>query len=202
MKWKYVPFACVLSATIVYAQEEPSPPLPPHELEKHLTRAEKDFAIAEMMFDPYYTGPLLAPGVTIPKPGHFAVQPYLFVTDTYGRYDDKGRAHSIPNIDTITGSFIGFAGLTDWMGLQLSAAYTYNRQRGNSASDWEDTSLTLLFPLIREAPYRPGMLLGVRETFPTGKYQNLNPDKGGQDATGVGAYQTSFFLNFESILPT
>src|ERR1700761_858831 len=101
----------VLCLNGVAYSEDTSAPLHPKELEKHLIKAEKDFAIAEEIFDPYYTGPLLAPGVTIPDPGHFAVQPYLFVTRGYGQYDNRGHAHSIPAIDTITGNFLAFAGI-------------------------------------------------------------------------------------------
>lgn len=161
---------------------------------------QKEFEIAERPFDPYYTGPLLAPGASIPKPGHYAVQPFLFVSNTFGVYDDRGRSHSIPHIHSVNGNLLAFAGLTKWLGLQFSGGYIYNRQSGNSGRGVTDIALTLLFPLLIETPHRPAILFAIRETFPTGEYQRLDPHKGGVDAIGSGAYQTSLWLNFAKLI--
>jgi hypothetical protein len=204
MNWKLLVWPYVLATQLVYGQGE-VPSMPSHPLEKKLTQAEKDFELAQRMFEPYYTGPLLAPGVTIPAPGHFAVQPYLFLTDTYGRYNANGRSESIDSIYTVNGTIIAFAGLTKWLGLQLVAGYSGNWQRSQSGSGWDDPSITLLFPVVQETATRMGVLIGVRESFPAGRYQRLNPNRNGLDATGTGAYRTSFFLNFAKLvwsLPT
>lgn len=192
-KWMAILGVCALSLS--YGKDLISP----DKLEKELTIAEKDFALAEKMFDPYYTGPLLAPGVTIPAPGHVTVQPYLFLTDTYGRYDDRGHTESIDDIYTARGNFLAFIGFTEWLGLQVSVGYSGNWQSNNSGNGWDDPSLTLLIPIMKETLYRPGMLFGIRESFPAGRYQNLNPDRVGLDATGDGAYRTSFFYNIAKI---
>jgi len=199
MNLKYI-LPLFMSFTLAYGQERDTPSLSPAQLEQHLIQAEKNFEIAEKMFDPYYTGPLLAPGVTIPDPGHVAIQPYLFYTDTYGVYDGEGHSHHIPHIHSTEGDFLLFAGLTKWMGLQVNLGYVHNSQSGHSGSNWKDPSITLLFPLLKEKPYRPGLLFGVRESFPAGKYQHLDPDKGGVDATGSGAYRTSFFFNIAKLV--
>jgi hypothetical protein len=45
--------------------------------------------------------------------------------------------------------------------------------------------------------YRPNFRIAVIELFPTGRYQNLNPNAYATDATGSGSYQTSIGLNFD-----
>jgi hypothetical protein len=52
---------------------------------------------------------------------------------------------------------------------------------------------------LREGPYIPNIRLIIGETFPTGKYRNLNPHKNGLDATGEGVFSTSFGLNISKI---
>lgn len=192
---KWIGMLAVCALSMAHGDE-----LVPHEtLEQELTRAEREFAIAEKMFDPYYTGPLLAPGVTIPAPGHVTIQPYLFLTDTYGRYNNEGHGERIDSIYSARGTFLAFIGFTKWLGLQVAVGYSGNWQRGRHGNGWDDPSLTLLIPFLKETPYIPGMLLGIRETFPAGRYQNLNPDRRGLDATGDGAYRTSFFYNIAKI---
>jgi len=51
-----------------------------------------------------------------------------------------------------------------------------------------------------EGPYRPALLFGVKETFPSGRYQKLNPKKGGTDATGAGSYNTTLSFNISKVL--
>lgn len=43
-------------------------------------------------------------------------------------------------------------------------------------------------------------MFAVREAFPAGSYQRLNPQKRGMDAIGSGAYLTSLWLNFAKIV--
>jgi hypothetical protein len=161
---------------------------------------EEEFERAEAIFDPYYGGPLITPGAAIPDPGHFALQPYLFLNDTIGRYDDRGRRHPIPHIHAVNPFLLAFAGIAKRVGLQFAGGYVWNWQSGNRASGWTDPSLTLLLPIVKEDPDRPAIMLAVRQAFPGGRYQNLNPNRGGLDGQGSGAYITSLWLNFAKLI--
>lgn len=161
---------------------------------------QKAFEAAEKIFDPYYAGPLLAPGASIPDPGHFAVQPFLFLTETYGVYDDRGRGQPIDHIHSVNPSVLAFAGFTKRIGLQFAGGYIHNRQNGRSGQDWTDPSFTLLLPFVDETPRIPGVMFAIRQAFPAGSYQRLNPQRKGMDAIGSGAYLTSLWLNFAKIV--
>lgn len=71
----------------------------------------------------------------------------------------------------------------------------------NSRTTWvlADTRLQFDFQLYRDRfPSRtwlPSIRLVVRETFPTGKYQHLNPNKLRTDRGGNGVFETTIGLN-------
>lgn len=194
MKWKIV--SSLLVFTVLLNGEDL---VHPEHLEMSLEEAWKEFQRAEDMFAPWYTGPILAPSAEIPKPGHVALQPYLFYINTYGRFDEHGTSHDIPNIQTWNPVVVMVAGLTERMAFQINAQYVHNSQEDRHGGHIGDTTISLNFPLIEETPYKPGVLIAFRENIPTGKFDNLDPDKGGMDATGIGAFQTSISLNFAKV---
>jgi hypothetical protein len=86
------------------------------------------------------------------------------------------------------------------MDLSFNVQGIWNQARKQYTGFWGDTSLGLGFGLLSEGPYRPALLIGVKETFPTGRYQKLNPKKEGTDSTGAGSYQTTFSFNISKVL--
>ena len=86
------------------------------------------------------------------------------------------------------------------MDISLSGQYVWNKQKGNVGNGWGDTSVGVNFGLMKEAPYRPALLFGVKETFPSGNYQRLDPKKGGVDSTGAGSYQTTLTFNIAKLV--
>lgn len=177
-----------------------TPPPSPEEVRRQLNKAELDFQKAKEMFNPWYTGPLITPSAHIIPPGYINVQPYLYVTDNYGQFDKNGKSRHIPELGQIKLlSAIQF-GILKWMDGILVVSGQRNRQRGHHAVNWNDTSLSLGFGLMEETAYRPALLFGVGESFPTGKYQKLNPDKAGVDATGAGAFETTLTFNISKVV--
>ena len=51
-----------------------------------------------------------------------------------------------------------------------------------------------------EGLYQPAIRIVINEIFPTGKYQKLNPNLLGLDATGLGTYQTQFGFRISKII--
>lgn len=175
-------------------------PPPPQVVEQQLESAEREFNEAKKMFNPWYAGPLLTPSAHVLPPGSFLIQPYLFLTNNYGKFDRHGESHHIPHIHTIVGTSLFQFGIIKWMDGLINVQWIRNRQKGHCSNGFGDMSASLGFQLIEETPYVPALLFGVKETFPTGRYQKLNPKKGGIDAIGAGSYQTTFSLNTSKVI--
>ena len=154
----------------------------------------KLFKIAKKMFNPWYAGPLLTPGPNNLPPGLFNIQPYLFFTWNYAKFKDNRSSESIPTLFSMKPTFSFQAGLLSWLDAIVGISAVYNRQSNQTSFEFGDTSLSLGFQLLRETPYRPALRFSITESFPTGSYRNLNSTKAGIDASGIGAYVTSFNL--------
>lgn len=152
---------------------------------------------------PWFTGPLLAPSAyTIPQ-GHFNIEPYLYVIADTGKYDSHWHCHDIETIwPSYTQEFFQ-VGITPWLDFQISPTLFYNYTSG--AGMWEFGDLPLGFDIQLFKRIRPldewstAMLLTVKETIPSGKYQNLNPKKKGTDIGGQGSWQTTFELDWGNL---
>lgn len=151
---------------------------------------------------PWFTGPILAPaGKTIPK-GHWDFEPYVFYTDDFGVFGNHRRVVKIPDTHTLNLNPLIFYGLNDWMDIQGSFPLNHtikNSQRKNGIGDF---AITIGFQALnsRENTWIPDLRTTLGLSFPTGKYQNLNPSKQGVDGMGSGAYQTTLGLNFQKLL--
>ena len=150
---------------------------------------------------PWFTGPLLAPsGHTIPA-GHTNIEPYLFYTDSFGRYNHRGKRESTIKHETLSPTLILTRGLSSCFDLQAVIPFDTNWERGQSDSRFGDATIVLGYQLLAQktGSWIPDLRLVVEETFPIGHYENLNPNKSGTDATGAGSYQTAFGANFQRL---
>jgi hypothetical protein len=187
---------CVLQADYT------SKPTPPREsIQKELVNAEKTFQDAKQMFNAWYTGPLLAPSAHILPPGYINVQPYLFLTAYYGAYTNSGSFKKTTTLFNMNPSISPILiGALSWLEFSISPQMQYNSLHHKSSFNFGDLPVGVGFGLLKETPYVPALLFGIQETFPTGKYQYLDPDKNGIDATGNGAYTTKLSLNFSKLV--
>ncbi|KTD42285.1 hypothetical protein [Legionella parisiensis] len=139
---------------------------------------------------PWFTGPLLAPaGKTIPA-GHINFEPYAF----YSGYPKGFRNFEVLPILSI--------GMLSFVDLQTSLPYDVSwddRQHGNGIGDY---SLALGVQILRqkENSWLPDLRVVVQEVFPTGRFENLDPQRLGTDQTGLGAYQTYLGFNFQKLI--
>lgn len=150
---------------------------------------------------PWFVGPLLAGGGNTVSPGHVNIETYLFATKAYGVYNAQSKAVSdINDFYTVTPTFTTSIGVTNFMDFNAAIPYVYNHTDGETSTGAGDVTFGLGFQLIKGVKntfWHPSVRAVVNETFPTGNYQDLDPDKLGTDSTGRGAYQTSFALNFQ-----
>ena len=151
----------------------------------------------EGMDEAWWTGPLLAPNAATLPQGHWLIEPYVYDSMTYGQFDRNGTLHSTDaSHDFGSQSYIEYGlfdrftvGLIPRLGLHESSA-------GQDSSDFElgDTTLQGAFGLTQfhQGGHVPATALVIQETFPTGKYDQLDGRTDG--ALGSGAYSTTVSL--------
>jgi hypothetical protein len=165
----------------------------PEQIQKELNAAETKYAYAKSMFNPWYTGPLVTPSASMMPPGSANIQPYLFVSGSWANYDSERHAVSMPDNRYFAQLLpVMQIGVTDTMDFLFLPSGTINWQAGHTGGGFNDLSTTIGFPIVRQTLYIPQMKFTIGQSFPTGKYQNLSTNGLGLNATGAGAYQTTF----------
>ncbi len=158
---------------------------------------------------PWFTGPLIAPiGAVIPI-GHYCIQPFFEFNTATGIYNRHRHDVSTPNFFNFIASVQVTVGTLEWMDIQITPEFLYNHTHADtlpnphSASSWRlgDLPLNLDFQLVSidKFKYFPGIKFSLTESFPTGKYQKLNPFKLLTDIGGSGTFATTGSLVFYKI---
>ncbi|MBS0615709.1 MAG: transporter [Verrucomicrobia bacterium] len=147
-------------------------------------------------FEPLYAGTLLAFFPQNIPPGHISVQPYIYYTRTNALYNKHWSPQSIKNVDFTTLSLSLETGITPYLDFTLYLNESYNRFGNRHTLIFTDTSAYLGFQVTRDQKGTsiPDFRILLGETFPTGKYDHLNPKKQGSDISGSGSYQTTFLI--------
>lgn len=139
---------------------------------------------------PWMTGPLLAPsGKTIPA-RHANIEIYGFYSTYPMGYKNL---EGVPIISL---------GLTDYLDLQTSAPFDYSWNHGQHGGGIGDFMVGLGLQVLKEKDNSiiPDLRVTVSEVFPSGKFENLNPNKLATDQTGIGASQTLVGFNFQKLM--
>jgi hypothetical protein len=150
---------------------------------------------------PWFTGPILAPaGRTIPR-GHTNVEFYGLSTNSRGRFTDSGQRVRTPLYQSVVANPVVAHGFTDWLDVQLVVPYVFNSTLGKHHNGISDTSVGLGFQLLeqKESKIKPNLRFVIQENIPTGRFDQLNPELSGTDATGLGSYQTIVAFNFQHL---
>jgi hypothetical protein len=153
-------------------------------------------------FTPWYTGPLLTSSANNMPPGVINIQPYIYVTDNYASYNSKGHRHNaVSDTISVQSSNTIQIGITNLIDITLGLSGTYSQKEKQHSIQYGDTSIALGFQLLNNDKNitDPSIRLILKETFPTGKYNQLNPEKLGLDSGGKGSYDTSTKLCFSKI---
>jgi hypothetical protein len=140
---------------------------------------------------PWFTGPLLAPaGRTIPK-GHFNFEPYGFYTE-YA---------SPPGFKNVEVTPILTVGINSFMDFQAGLPWDYSWDHGQHGRGIGDFGLGFGFQAFKQkqGSLIPDLRIVLQETIPTGRFENLSPQKIFTDQTGFGAYQSIVGLNFQKL---
>lgn len=135
--------------------------------------ARADDGVPETVHDEaWFTGSLNSTGATALPEGHFLAEPYLL-----------GESHRAVSMNLL------LYGVTDdlTIGLIPRLSWRDRAQIGDLTA-----RLQYRFTAYDEASGMPSLAMVVNQTFPTGRYDDL--DRGGTDGAGGGAYLTQFGL--------
>lgn len=145
--------------------------------------------------EPWFTGSLLAYSPNVVPGGDFNIEPYLFVTDAYGQYNNHWHAHSVPTILYVNPLIFAQFGLTKWLDILIVPQLFYTRNQGKASTQFGDLTAGFDIQLYQDPEERaPSVKLVLRASFPTGKFQHLNPKKNGTDSGGAGCYTPTIAL--------
>lgn len=147
--------------------------------------------------DAWWTGPLLAASASTLPQGHALVEPYLYDSITYGRFNQNGTLGSAPRESALGSLTYLLYGLTDTITVGLIPRFGVNETpgaAGSSGAGVGDLSMQAQYQLTALSPERgvPAVSLVVEETLPTGAYDRL--DTRPEPAFGGGAYTTTVAL--------
>lgn len=142
-----------------------------------------------------FTGPLLAPSANTVPAGHIDFEPYLFANYNTGVYNHHWEFNKATGLErNIEFEPLIQIGLTSFMDLDITPIWKYNVTKGHSQEGFGDLGIKFGFQLLRQGPSPIALKLSVQELLPTGKYQNLDPKRGGVDSFGSGSYVTTIGL--------
>ena len=161
------------------------------ELREQLDSAHIKFHKAKKMFNPWYSGPLLAGSAHILPPGAINTQPYLFFTTNYGSYTARRHHKKEDNTFILNPENVLQIGILPKLQFTLVNSAVYQTQNGIHSGGYGDTQISLGLEIFKEEAYLPAIAFYVAESFPTGKFERGNGSKSGLDLTGNGAFVTS-----------
>ncbi len=165
----------------------------PEEIQAELDSAEAQFARAQKMFNPWYTGPIVTASPSMMPVGQGNMQPYLFIADNYAAFNEDRESIGLPsNLVQVKGQYVLQTGVSETTDFIIVPGGIASWQSGQFGGGFLDLSATYGFLVHSQTRYTPQVKFQITETFPTGKYQNLSFNGLMLNATGAGCYSTQF----------
>lgn len=194
----FILFPCLIAAQ----QQDAEPPVKtPQQIQQELDEDEALYKRAYEMFNPWYTGPLLTPSATLMSVGAGNIQPYIFVNDYYAAYGKDRKSRDLPSSRIALNPVVGFTtGITNTMDYAITVGAIGSWQYNTSGGGFQDISMKLGWPITRQSLYMPAMKFSISQSFPTGRYQNLNTNGFNLSATGAGAWTTQFGFAISKVM--
>jgi hypothetical protein len=143
-------------------------------------------------YEPIFAGTLLSFFPNNVPPGECLIEPFLFAGTVSGVYDSEWKNNHLFKYFESQLLLLVETGITPWLDIALTFNENYSLSNGRKSYHYGDTRLFLGFQITTNKPDSaiPDFRIVLFESFPTGKYQHLDPRKNIADVTGSGAFET------------
>jgi hypothetical protein len=149
---------------------------------------------------PWFTGPLLAPSGNVVPIGSINVEPYLYIIAFPGEYGLDWKPQSFPTFWSTQLQVPIQFGIMPRVDFTVTPIAICNQTLGQRSWGVGDLEVAMSVQILEESPYFTSIRLGFQETFPTGRYNHLNPTKLLTDGVGGGSYQSSVGVIFAKLV--
>jgi hypothetical protein len=145
---------------------------------------------------PWMTGPLIAPSGHITPGGHVNFEPYLWVTTEKGDYDQNWKLVKEPTVVNRSLQAFLTVGLTSWWDCGVSPTIAVNQCKNVKTFVFDDILAYTDFQILTDTldNYLPAIKITIKEEFPNGKYDSLDPNNLETDVAGSGSYVTGVII--------
>lgn len=150
------------------------------------------YAYDDALYKPWFTGTVVAYPATITAVGKINCQPYLPCQISNGAYTPKWGIEREPIFYALLPFTYLSTGITDNLDVEFTLSVDYNITQNKQYLNFGDQSIMLQHLILQqdEKSLKPSIVIAIQETFPTGKYQRLSPEKRLTDWTGYGSFRT------------
>ena len=151
---------------------------------------------------PWFTGPLLSPTAQVTTLGNYQVQPYIYWLVYNGSYDKHWNWEKTPNYYQTLIQIPAWFGISKNADISINLQGQYNTTEKVSYAGFGDLPLTIDYQIFEGRAgklHLPTIKISITETFPTGKWDKLDPKKLLTDGIGWGSYSTAIAITFAQI---
>ncbi len=151
---------------------------------------------------PWFTGSLLSPSAQTTPAKHGTIESYFGFFAFTGLYTKNWATKTFPNFYS-TNLYISTSyGLTSFLDIGATLNVSYQFTQGQQSTQFGDIPFGIGIQLLTEDQnsWLPSIKLGLRATAPTGKYNNLNPNKLQTDSVGYGTWAPRSCLTVGKLL--
>lgn len=151
---------------------------------------------------PWFTGPILTPSGNNVEKGRIDFEPFVFATYSNGNYNSSWEKENAPWIWNINILPMLQFGLTDWLDLTIIPSWFFNKTQKAFQFSFGDVVTSFGIQLLTETDtsWYPSIRLGLSESFPTGQFDQLDPEQDGTDVSGNASYVTGAFIAFSKLI--
>lgn len=147
-----------------------------------------------------FGGTMLSFTATNTPPSHVAFEQFLIYNNSRGFYDQNShlqKSNSFSQYQALP--YIKF-GLTNNLDINIISSLVYSASNTSSQCSPGDTTILAGIQLMKEKGHLiPDVRFLIGESFPTGKFDNLDPEMFLGDAVGTGSFETILLLSLAKI---
>ena len=130
-------------------------------------------------------------------PGHLFIEPYLYLTSTFGNYDKNWKSHSQTSFYSLNLQTYVWIGMTSFLDFWIAPQIFYQFTENQNSTQFGDLPIGFDIQILNDTPasWHPSIELSIQANMPLGKYNNLNQTKLSTDSVGTGSFLPSLSLS-------